>query len=43
MNSVGRDYGVELWRWAAMVVLRMGDDEEKGDRKRGLERNEEEA
>ena len=27
VNSEGRDYGVELWRWAAMVVLRMADDE----------------
>ena len=29
MNSEGRGYGVELWRWATMVVLRMGDDEEE--------------
>ena len=27
VNSEGRGYGVELWRWAAMVVLRMRDDE----------------
>ena len=30
VNSEGHGYGVELWRWAAMVVLRMGNDEEKG-------------
>ena len=29
MNSECRGYGVELWRWAAMVVLRVGNDEEK--------------
>ena len=27
MNSAGRGYGVKLLRWAAMVGLRMGDDE----------------
>ena len=27
VNSEGRGYGVKLWGWAAMVVLRMGDDE----------------
>ena len=27
MNRDGRGYGMKLWRWAAMVVLRMGDDE----------------
>ena len=30
VNSECRGYGVELWRWVAMVVLRMGNDEEKG-------------
>ena len=29
MNSDYRGYEVELWRWAAMVVLRVGNDEEK--------------
>ena len=27
MNSDGCGYGMKLWGWAAMVVLRMGDDE----------------
>ena len=27
MNNVGRGYGMKLLRWAAMVGLRMGDDE----------------
>ena len=27
MNSVSRGYGMKLLRWAAMVGLRMGDDE----------------
>ena len=27
MNSVGRGYGMKLLIWAAMVGLRMGDDE----------------
>ena len=27
VNSEGRGYGVELWGWAAMGVLRMGNDE----------------
>ena len=27
VNSEGRGYGVKLWGWAAMVVLRMGNDE----------------
>ena len=48
VNSDGRGYGMKLLRWAAMVGLRMGDDEGedlvdgKGDRKRGVERIEEE-
>ena len=48
MNSDGRGYGMKLLRWAAMVGLRMGDDEgedlvdDRGDRKRGVERIEEE-
>ena len=29
VNSEGRGYGVKLWGWAAMVVLRMGNDEEE--------------
>ena len=29
MNSAGRGYGVKLWRLAAMVGLRMSDDEGK--------------
>ena len=27
VNSEGHGYGVKLWGWAAMVVLRMGNDE----------------
>ena len=27
VNSDGRGYGMKLLRWAAMVGLRMGDDE----------------
>ena len=48
VNSVGHGYGVELWRWAAMVVGEWGMMKKKGlrkglgDRKRGVERNEEE-
>ena len=48
MNSAGRGYGVKFLRWVAMVGLRMGDDEgedlvdDRGDRKRGVERIEEE-
>ena len=30
MNSDCRGYEVELWRWAAMVVLMMRNDEEEG-------------
>lgn len=48
MNSDGCGYGVRLLKWAAMVGLGTGNDEGedlmdgKGDRKRGIERIEEE-
>ena len=39
MNSVGRGYGMKLLRWAAMVGLRVGNDEGEDlmDGKKGSE------